>query len=174
MRKKWVGNRDFYFRIKVNDFYTKISSFAIINPTFNTKKKHHKLAFWSMVENHFENNTIRCEKLATIVSGQKNVVRPFVRRKQVSTSAEMYVAVTFRHSCLPVFAWWRVRAIFFWPETIAASFLHLMVFFSKWFSTMLQNASLWCSFFVFLYYSLILCLYRINTVLFLAIWITYN
>ena len=47
-----------------------------------TKKEHHKQAFWSMVENHFENNTIRCQKLATIVSGRKNVARPFVRRKQ--------------------------------------------------------------------------------------------
>ena len=28
----------------------------------NKKKKHHKLAFWSMVENHLENNTIRCKQ----------------------------------------------------------------------------------------------------------------
>ena len=42
----------------------------------------------SMVENHFENNTIKCKKLTTVVSGRKNVARPFVRRKQVSTSAE--------------------------------------------------------------------------------------
>ena len=57
--------------------------------TLNTKKEHHKLAFWSMVENHFENNTIRCKKLTTIVSGRKNVPQPWVRQKQVSTSAEM-------------------------------------------------------------------------------------
>ena len=36
-----------------------------------------------------KNNTIRCEKLATIVSGRKNIARPFVRRKQVSTNAEI-------------------------------------------------------------------------------------
>ena len=29
-------------------------------------------------------------KLATLVSGRKNVARPFVRRKQVSTRAEIY------------------------------------------------------------------------------------
>ena len=40
-------------------------------------------------------NTIRCKKLATIVSGRKNVARSFVRRKQVSTSAEMLQQRTF-------------------------------------------------------------------------------
>ena len=36
-----------------------------------------------------ENNTIRCKKLAIIVSDRKTVARPFVRRKQLSTNAEM-------------------------------------------------------------------------------------
>ena len=40
--------------------------------------QHHKLAFSSMDENNFEDNTIICKKLATIASGQKNVARPFV------------------------------------------------------------------------------------------------
>ena len=44
--------------------------------------------------------------------GWKNVARPFVRRKQLSTSAE-YVAVTFRHSCLTFFPWRRVVLCFF-------------------------------------------------------------
>ena len=52
---------------------------------------------WSSTNWRFEvqlnitlkNNTIRCKKLATIVSGRKNLARPFVRRKHVSTSAEM-------------------------------------------------------------------------------------
>ena len=39
--------------------------------------------------NTLKNNTIKCKNIATIVSGRKNVARPFVRRKQVSTSAEM-------------------------------------------------------------------------------------
>ena len=42
------------------------------------------------------------------------------------------------------------RATFFRPETVVASFLHLMVLYSKWFSTILQNTSLWCFFFVLL------------------------
>ena len=42
-----------------------------------------------IVENHFENNIIRYKKLSTIVLGRKNLAWPFVRRKQVSMSAEM-------------------------------------------------------------------------------------
>ena len=45
--------------------------------------------------------------------GSKNVAWPFFRRKQVSTSSEkLRVAVIFRHSCLPVFAWRRVMLRF--------------------------------------------------------------
>ena len=39
--------------------------------------------------NTLKSNTIICKKLATIVSDQKNVVRPFVKRKQVSKSAKI-------------------------------------------------------------------------------------
>ena len=38
------------------------------------------------LSNTLKNNTIRCKKLTTIVSGLKEVTRPFVKRKQVSTS----------------------------------------------------------------------------------------
>ena len=53
------------------------------------KKKHHKLYFQNIVMNTLQIYTIRCKKLATIISDQKNVARSFFRRKQVSTSAEM-------------------------------------------------------------------------------------
>ena len=43
------------------------------------------------LSNTLNNYTIRCKKLATIVSGRKYVARPFVRRKQVSTSAEIEI-----------------------------------------------------------------------------------
>ena len=43
----------------------------------------------SRLNNTLGNNTIECKKLATIVSSRKNVARPFFRRKQLSTSAEM-------------------------------------------------------------------------------------
>ena len=33
---------------------------------------------------------MKCKKLATIVSGRKNVALPFIRRKQVNTSAEIH------------------------------------------------------------------------------------
>ena len=41
------------------------------------------------LNNNLDNNTIECKKLTTNVSGQNNVARPFFRRKQLSTSAEM-------------------------------------------------------------------------------------
>ena len=47
-----------------------------------------KALHWS--SNTLDNNIIRCNKLATIVSGQKYVTQPFVRQKQVSTSAEIW------------------------------------------------------------------------------------
>ena len=82
-----------------------------------------------------KNNTIRCEKLATVASGWTNVARPFV-------------AVTFRHSCLPVFVWRRVVLHFFGPkQLVRVSCILWYFFFSKWYSTVLQNASLWCSIF---------------------------
>ena len=48
-----------------------------------------KWHFQVWLDNTLNNNTIRCKKLATIVLGRKYVTRPFVRRKQISTSAEM-------------------------------------------------------------------------------------
>ena len=45
--------------------------------------------FQKWLNNSLGNNTVECKKLATIVSGRKNVARPIFRRKQLSTSAEM-------------------------------------------------------------------------------------
>ena len=56
------------------------------------------------------------------------------------------------------------RVTFFRLETIVASFLHHMVLFSKWFSTMLQNASLWCSFLIFHMITGGCCFYFLNIV----------
>ena len=67
-------------------------------------------------DNTLKSNTIRCKKLTTIVSGQKNAARPFVRWKQVSRSAVRLM---------------KGHAMFFRPETSVASFLHLMVLFFK-------------------------------------------
>ena len=36
-------------------------------------------------------NTIKCKNLVTIVSGRKNIARPFVRQKQVSTKCKSNV-----------------------------------------------------------------------------------
>ena len=48
-----------------------------------------KSKIFAHVKSKFGNNTIKCKKLPTIVSGRKNIARPFFRQKQVSTSAEM-------------------------------------------------------------------------------------
>ena len=66
---------------------------AMINQTSEhtydlVSMEHQKLAFEEWFNNTLKNNTIRCKKLTTIVSGQKNVARPSFRRKQESTSAE--------------------------------------------------------------------------------------
>ena len=91
------------------------------------KKEPHELASWSMIENHFENNTIRYTKLATSVSGRKNVARPFVRRQQVNTSAELVPCCYISALVLTCYRLTKGRATFFQPETIVVSFLHFMV-----------------------------------------------
>ena len=48
-----------------------------------------------------------------------------------SKNSATYIAVIFRHSCLPVVAWRRVVQYIFELETIVASFSHLMVLLSK-------------------------------------------
>ena len=70
-----------------------------------------RFRLWLMIT--LQNNTIRCKKHTTIASFRKNVTRPFFRLTQVSTSAEIeriaeIVAILFRQSCLPVFAWRRI------------------------------------------------------------------
>ena len=97
--------------------------------------------------NTLKSNTIRCT--ATIVSGRKYIAWSFVRLKWVSMSAQItatYVAVAFQYSCLPVcFHLMKGRAMYFRPETIVASFLHLMVLLFK----MLLNHTSKCQFMVY-------------------------
>ena len=73
-------------------------SYTLIEFFFFTMGKHvgsrlqWSIKNWRFEEwfnNTLKNNTIRCKKFATIVSGRKNVARLFFRRKQVSTSAKM-------------------------------------------------------------------------------------
>ena len=56
------------------------------------------------------------------------------------------VAVVFRYSCLFVFAWRRVVLRFFYPKQLLRVSCILRCYFSKWYSIILQNTSLWCSF----------------------------
>ena len=55
-----------------------------------------------------KSNTIRCKKLASIVSGQKIIARPFFRPKQVSTKPKC-------NSCY-ISLYFSTPAYLFWPE----------------------------------------------------------
>ena len=105
------------------------------------------------------NNIIRCKKLATIVSGWKYVARPFVKRKQVKTSAEiyqqrtklntvalylvLYVAVTFRHSCSHVVAWRRVVLHFIDPDQLLQVFASYGVIIQSDFQSIFITVHCW-------------------------------
>ena len=65
----------------------------LVRLLFNTFEWKTGIIEW--FNNTLKNNTIGCKKLATIVSGRKNVARPFFKRKQVSKSAEMQQQHTY-------------------------------------------------------------------------------
>ena len=69
----------------------------------------------------WKNNTIRCKKFATIITGQKNIARPFFKQKQVSMSAEMYSNLCILALVLTCFRLKKGRATFFQPKTIVES-----------------------------------------------------
>ena len=93
-----------------------------------TKMEHHKLAFWSMVEYHF--------------------VKQHHNMQETRNNCFGNVAVTFRHSCLHGFAGRRVVLHFFDPKRLLRVSYILWCCFTKWYSTIPQNASFWCSIFV--------------------------
>ena len=89
-----------------------ISCYLRLFTSFSCPKRNFLISYiwqWSITNWRFEfnntlkSNTIRCEKLATIVSGRKNVERPFVRRKQVSTSTEMLMPDAIFHFLLMLY-----------------------------------------------------------------------
>ena len=79
--------------------------------------------FQKWLNNTLGNNIIECKKLAKIVS---------------------HVAVTFRHSCLTVFAWRRVVLRFFDPKQLLRVSRILWCYYPKCYSIIFENASLWC------------------------------
>ena len=85
------------------------------------------LELW--LNNTLNNNTIKCKTLATIVSGREYVARLFIRRKQISTSVEIFCYISAL--VLTCFRMTKGRAMYFQPETIVASFFHLMVLLFK-------------------------------------------
>ena len=92
-----------------------------------------------ILNNSLNNTTIRCKRLATIVNilstilcqvkTGKHECRNTLLYVAVNMCTLFYVAVIFRHSCLPVFAWRRVAVRIF--ETLVSSLLHLMVILFK-------------------------------------------
>ena len=55
-----------------------------------------------------------------------------------------YVVVIFRYSCLPVFAWRRVVLRIYDPKQLLRVSCILWCYYSKYYSIILENASLWC------------------------------
>ena len=83
----------------------------------------------------FQNNTIRCKKLLIITSGQKNVTRPFMKRKKASTNvANLQQNSILHHNdylavlALTCFCLTNWRVTFFRQETTVASFLNMVLF----------------------------------------------
>ena len=84
----------------------------------------------------WKSNTIRCKKLATIVSGRKK--GSMTLRQAKTGKRECRNVTACWHSCWKRIVWLtKVRATFFRLEKIVASFLHLMVLLFK----MLSNHS---------------------------------
>ena len=92
----WDYVKDRVYQTPVSDIYflkkrKQLAIFTVI-PQMLKKKNiwkeiKYRLDTWLKIP--LKNNFIRCKKLATIVSAQKNVAQPFFRKKQVSTSAEI-------------------------------------------------------------------------------------
>ena len=82
--------------------------------------------FQVWLKNTLNNNTIRCKKLATIVSGRKYFTRLFVRWKQLSTSVEIYIAVIFRFYYIQTIM---IRAFQYKNFTISTFVSHKYFFF---------------------------------------------
>ena len=107
--KKWIFFLKFY--LAIFDHNLTIRQWSIIIWLFQV---------W--MNDNLNNNTMKCKKIATIVSGRKHVTRPFVRRKQVCNVRCCYILAPVLICFLP-----DERPSYFWPETILASFLYLMV-----------------------------------------------
>ena len=87
---------------------------------------------WSTTNWHFEawfnitlkNNAIRCKKLATIVSGQKNVAQPFVGEIKVNMSAKIQQVLFVVRCCyisalvITFFHLTKGLATFFYPNEL--------------------------------------------------------
>ena len=89
-----------------------------------------KIQLTSWLNLTLKNITVRCKKL-TIVLGQKIITWPFVRRKQVSMSAKVCYCCYILALVLACFLLMKGCTLIFWPKTISASFLHVMVLFFK-------------------------------------------
>ena len=77
--------------------------------------------------------------------GTKLMVIPSVANCARFYAIKHNITVIFRHSFLPVFERRRVLLHFFDPKQLLRVSCILWCYFTKWYSTILQNASLWCS-----------------------------
>ena len=104
-----------------------LETLPIFHYMYTPQNRH--LGIWLMTA--LKNNTIRCEKLVTTISGWKIVTRLFFKGKQVSMNARtLHQHTKLWPSCLTVFAWGRA-CDFFQPKTFVESLLYLIVLFWK-------------------------------------------
>ena len=104
------------------------------------------ITYW--ITNTLGNNTIGSKKLAIIVSGQKKhsttLLQVNTGEHECRNVTTTYVAVTFWHLCLPVFAWRSAVLCFFDPKQLLRVSCFLWCYYPKCYSIILENAILWC------------------------------
>ena len=96
--------------LNINQEQSRLSYVSVIRQ-WNTKN----WRFEQWFDNTLKSNSIRCKKLTTIVSN---------------------IAVKFRHSCLPVFAWRRIVLRFFDPKQLLPVSCILWCYFLKCYQIM--------------------------------------
>ena len=74
----------------------------LLTPWWQWRTKNWRFEEW--FSNTLKNNTIKCKKFTTIVSGRKNGARPFVRRKQLNSTpwSEIHPQTIWNRRCMIV------------------------------------------------------------------------
>ena len=92
--------------------------------------EHHKLAFWSVIENYFDiwHHKMQDTRNKCFLSKKRSTT--FF---QVKIGKHKYVAVIILHSSFPIFEGRKVALCFFYPKQLLVVSCILRCYFSKWF-----------------------------------------